>query len=130
MVVQNSDPDRRAKAEAQAQYGEFLGLPLANPDAKSLRDRFDDHNNILIETRTSNYTKLNFAEHLYPDIKEMVAEINIPLEYANENLELGPFDARLSLGNVVDNGEDEDKEGIEDDMDWMASDGDEDEMED
>nr|XP_036579828.1 uncharacterized protein CTRU02_10304 [Colletotrichum truncatum]KAF6787508.1 hypothetical protein CTRU02_10304 [Colletotrichum truncatum] len=107
MVVQNSDPDRRAKAEAQAQYGEFLGLPLA----------VEYHN------------PLNFA-HLYPDIKEMVAEINIPLEYANENLELGPFDARLSLGNVVDNGEDEDKEGIEDDMDWMASDGDEDEMED
>ncbi|WYZ42750.1 hypothetical protein EsH8_VI_000449 [Colletotrichum jinshuiense] len=65
---------------------------------------------------------MHFAEHLYPDIKKLIAEIDIPLEYANENLELGPFDAQLNLDQGVDYGEDEEDEEDESDMDWLASD--------
>ncbi|OBR04842.1 hypothetical protein CH63R_11545 [Colletotrichum higginsianum IMI 349063] len=129
MVVKDSDPEREAKLQVQARYAEFFGLPLAieNHNPLTFADRLDDQNNILIETRTSNYAKLHFPERLYSHIRRLVEEIDIPLKYANENLELGPFDFRLNRGEEVDYGEEDDDEDYEDhdveeDEDWSEED--------
>jgi hypothetical protein len=50
-------------------------------DATSLRDRDETRNNLLVETRTSNYTKWEFHEDDYPGIKDTVRNINIPTDY-------------------------------------------------
>ncbi len=103
MVVHDSDPDASEKRRLQAEYAEFLGLPLDvynhspltfaiahthsqnmctgwPPSPTSLQDRQDARNNILIETRTSNSLKFYFDEATYPLLKKLVQDIQMPLE--------------------------------------------------
>jgi hypothetical protein len=61
-------------------HGQRMATGFTN-DATSLRDRNESRNNMLVETRTSNYTKWQFHEDDYPGIKDTVRKINIPTEY-------------------------------------------------
>lgn len=71
----------------------------ANPT--SLEDRVDAENNILIETKSSNYYKHNYPELLYPLLKEIVLAIEIPLKYADEDLPVDEHDPCLEPGGTL-----------------------------
>jgi hypothetical protein len=110
MIIVHDDPESEKKNALKQKYTEFLGLPLDilywNPltfaiahrvhgqqmktgwlsNPKSLTDRQDKHNNILIETRTSNFLKMNFPESVYPDLEALMLEIQMPLSFVNETL--------------------------------------------
>lgn len=70
------------------------------PGMGALQHRIDADNNILIETRTSNFLKSNFAETYYLALKVPVSEIQLPLEIANKNLILSPYNPRLELNGL------------------------------
>lgn len=102
MFVSKSDLD--IKNALREKYKEFLGLPLDihlknpltfavshrthgkqmvigwQPGMESLQDRLanDKSNNILIETRTSNFRKWKFDEAFYPTLQELVTHIKSP----------------------------------------------------
>lgn len=125
MKIDEKDPQHGEKTRLREKYAEFLSLPLAvdyhNPltfvvahrhhgrqmrtgwdsDAQSLQDRHDENNNILIETRSSNFFKWHFAESTYPVLKQMLGEVDIPLSIANPDLELSAVDSRFESGEVV-----------------------------
>lgn len=131
MVVKDEDPEASLKRQLQSEYAEFLGLPLSRGKCnhlsfvvahkhhghqmrtgwprrpKSFRDRINADNNILIETRASNFLKFKFAESYYPLLKQMVLDIDVPSSWANLDLQLSPYDARLEPGSVVWNEEDD-----------------------
>ncbi|KAF9761462.1 hypothetical protein IL306_003807 [Fusarium sp. DS 682] len=107
----------------QSQYSEFLGLPLdiengcpftfaiahevhgfqmrtrwtQHPPTFEDRLNIDNENNILIETQSSNYYKHNFAASYYPLLKDRAIDIHVPIELANEDLPLSPFNQHLEL---------------------------------
>lgn len=148
MIISNDGKDSTVKREMQAKYTEFLGLPLdievVNPltfvvahrvhgfqirmgwllRPTSLKDRVDEDNNILIETRSSNYLKLNFSESWYPNLRDQILNINIPLKFADESINPRPVSARLEklyfydevLGKGFIDGEDD-----EDDEEWQEA---------
>ncbi|KAG7111262.1 hypothetical protein HYQ45_006837 [Verticillium longisporum] len=139
MVVDSNDPDADSKKRLQGTYAEFLGLPFDirahngltfvvahkhhgaqmrtgwPSDPTTLQERLDGdaNNNILIETRTSNYLKNQFAESWYPILQRAVADIRMPLEYANEDLPMGPYNAwfeRMDLQLLDDDDDEEDQD--------------------
>jgi hypothetical protein len=44
---------------------------------ETLGDRIDKWNNMLIETRTSNYVKHNFNQSTYPELKQMIRDVRV-----------------------------------------------------
>lgn len=128
MVVTAKDSEE--KSNMHYKYAEFLGLPLDidfnNPltftvahrvhgrqmrtgwpqDPIRLIDRIDADNNILIETRSSNFSKHNFHESYYQNIKNQILNVQIPLKWADESITPRPFNARLEVMNT---------EGLDDD---------------
>ncbi|KAK4502988.1 hypothetical protein PRZ48_006415 [Zasmidium cellare] len=84
------------KRKFKQKYGEFLGLPMVMDtfdalcfalahwlhgrdmqtgfmhDFKSLADRDEARNNMLMETRTSNYVKMDFRHEDYPRLRAMI----------------------------------------------------------
>ncbi|KAH7469602.1 hypothetical protein IWW34DRAFT_849291 [Fusarium oxysporum f. sp. albedinis] len=119
MVIMTDDPDFEHKVVMKNKYSEFLGLPLdveiRNPltfvvahrvhgrqmrtgwalDSQTLADRDDSINNILIETRSSNFLKHNFAEADYPMLKKLVADVRMPLRLVDETIFPRPFDRQM-----------------------------------
>ncbi|SPO06282.1 uncharacterized protein DNG_08971 [Cephalotrichum gorgonifer] len=119
MIVHPDDKDFDRKKQLKLRYSEFFGLPLTvgawnllsfaithrhhgrdmfsgwakNP--RRLSDRNDALNNILIESRASNNAKSNFPEIFYPDLKEMMLEVDLPEWMANKDLRMSPYDARF-----------------------------------
>lgn len=93
------------KEHFKVKYAEFLGLPMnaavMDPlcfsvshrlhgqqmrtgwenGATTLSGRSDARNNILVETRTSNYLKHNFAGDTYEMLKQMIREIKLPVSW-------------------------------------------------
>ncbi|KAG5749114.1 hypothetical protein H9Q70_008207 [Fusarium xylarioides] len=119
MVILTDDPDFESKVAMKTKYSEFLGLPLdiehRNPltfaiahrihgrqmrtgwaiNSKTLADRDDSINNILIETRSSNFLKHSFAEVDYPMLKQLVADVRMPLRLVDETIFPRPFDPQM-----------------------------------
>lgn len=140
MVFSSESPDFEEKAALRLKYSEFLRLPLHiephNPltfaighrihghqmrtgwraSPTSLRDRIDNDNNILIETRTSNYLKFDYSEAHYAEIKAMLLDIELPLEIANPNLTLSPYNRELEQLKSAVHVDDDDWE--EEDQNW------------
>ncbi|KAH8721595.1 hypothetical protein BGZ61DRAFT_475563 [Ilyonectria robusta] len=148
MVVKVEDLE--VKYKMRAKYTEFLGLPLSIEPNSPLRftiihrvhgrqmltgwpllptrliDCINKKNNILIKTSSSNYFKSNFHKSYYPMLKDLLLDVQIPLEWADESIQPRPFNARLELVGVKmlneednkdtfegwDSEEDEDKFGI------------------
>lgn len=128
MIIDANDTD--TKRIMRAKYAEFLGLPLdivfGNPltfvvahrvhgqqmrtgwprHPTRLIDRIDENNNILIETRSSNYFKHSFHEAYYQTLKDHLLNVQVPLEWADESIKPRPFDARLEIGHVEEMDED------------------------
>lgn len=116
MVILTSDPDF---AQKQALYAEFLGLPLHidthsfctfamahrvhgrqmltgwPSDAMCLADRDDTRNNMLIETRSSNFLKHDYNNRDYPSLLQLVLSTQVSLELANERLNMSPYNPDL-----------------------------------
>ncbi len=114
MIIVKGDPDYATKASMQGKYAEFLGLPMGidrhdpltfavahrihgyqmhtgwRASPTSFQDRVDKYNNILVETRTSNFLKHNFEECFSTSVKALVLEVSMPLEFANAELPLAP----------------------------------------
>jgi len=57
----------------------------------------DAKNNILIETTVTNYLNNNFDKPHYTMFQNLIAEINMPREIVNAELEIGPYDAALDV---------------------------------
>jgi hypothetical protein len=119
MVIMIDDQDYGQKVAMKNKYCEFLGLPLdvehRNPltfaiahrvhgrqmrtgwalNSKTLADRDDSINNILIETRSSNFLKHCFAEADYPMLKQLVADVRMPLCLVDETIFPRPFDQQM-----------------------------------
>ncbi|KAJ3527641.1 hypothetical protein NM208_g10599 [Fusarium decemcellulare] len=84
---------------------------------KTLRQRIngDRDNNILIETRSSNFLKHDYSEAFYPVLKDLVLGIPDPIEWANaevipspyEDLEVFDFVELTNYGFDGDGGEEE-----------------------
>lgn len=133
MSICKDDHDFEAKKFLQAKYAEFLGLPLEievhNPltfaiahrihgrqmttgwprNPVSLRDRNDNFNNILIETRTSNFFKANFDEETYPQLKKLLLEVQLSPNIANKDLVLLPAKSKFDpVDDVIECTEDDD----------------------
>ncbi|KAM3446348.1 hypothetical protein MY3296_009753 [Beauveria thailandica] len=135
MVILDSDPDRELKRHLRREYSDFLYLPLGiyfhNPltfavahrvhgqqmrtgwpgffFGMTLQDRLEgeSQNNILIEARTSNFLKHNFDPVYYPDLKELVKDVKMPIDIVNENIPLTPYDdgleRRMDYVKIKDN---------------------------
>jgi len=58
------------------------------PNPKSLADRINDDNNILIETWTSNAAKLDYSEADYGTIKELIKSCTVPKRLYNPGADL------------------------------------------
>ncbi|KAH7129774.1 hypothetical protein B0J13DRAFT_610892 [Dactylonectria estremocensis] len=127
MFINDDDKNVDKKKRLQDKYAEFLGLPLHidihNPLTfavahrvhgyqmltgwpttslpQGLSDRKDERNNILIETRTSNYLKLGYDERWYPDLKALILEVEIPVELANEELIPSPLNPQFESNEGV-----------------------------
>jgi hypothetical protein len=136
MIPLPDDPKYAEKIMFQAKYREFLRLPLDvelynslffaiahrehgkqmrtgwPKSPTSLRDRVDENNNILIETRCSNFLKYNFHENHYEALRNLVHDIHMPSAFVNEALVPRPFDSQLEVIGVLDSGEDEDEEMV------------------
>lgn len=121
MLILEGDYDEAMKRSYIDMYGEFLGLPLHvyhhNPltfvvahrnhgeqmrtgwpaHPTTLKQRLDGNtlNNILIESRTSNYLKHNFHSSFYSELKLLVKSVQMPTELVNENLPLTPYNELL-----------------------------------
>ncbi|KAK4898657.1 hypothetical protein LTR27_003829 [Elasticomyces elasticus] len=66
-------------ALAHAEHGQPMRTSwVAEP--RDLGDRDDSLNNMLFETRTSNYLKANFPQECYPKLKDMMRNVRIPDE--------------------------------------------------
>lgn len=117
MVIVDGDRDEAMKRSYMDTYGEFLGLPLNvyhhNPltfvvahrnhgeqmrtgwpaQPTTIKERLDGNtlNNILIESRTSNYLKHDFHSSFYSELKELVKSVQMPTELVNEELPLTPY---------------------------------------
>ncbi|TPX10353.1 uncharacterized protein E0L32_008758 [Thyridium curvatum] len=94
----------------QLEYAELLRLPLIiqnrnplclsighkyhgqqHPEPMSLADRNNDRNNILIETRFSNFMKSNFPTRFYNLLRKLIGTVDLPAEL---------YDAALPLDEV------------------------------
>ncbi|KAF5682422.1 hypothetical protein FDENT_7666 [Fusarium denticulatum] len=124
LLMTNDDPtstpkDYGQKVAMKEKYSELLGLPLdiehRNPltfaiapcvhgrqmrtgwalNSKTLADRDDSVNNILIETRSSNSLEHSFAEVDYPMLEQFVADVRMPLYLVDETIFPRPFDLRM-----------------------------------
>lgn len=85
-----------------------------------LADRIDENDNILVETRSSNYFKSNYHESYYQALKNQLLNLQIPLEWADESIEPRPFNTRPEIVYV---------EGLDDgdfDEEFISWDSDED----
>ncbi|KAJ3519504.1 hypothetical protein NM208_g14103 [Fusarium decemcellulare] len=83
-----------------------------------LVDRIDEDNNILIETRSSNYFKHNFSQTFYPTLKAQLLSAKIPHQWADCSISPRPFDAELeSFSTETDAADDEWADG-DGDGDW------------
>jgi len=83
-----------------------------------LGDRVDERNNILVEAAVSNYLKMNFDEAYYPMLQNLIAEINMPREIVNPELEIGPYDAALDVAASTHGRDGE--ESSDDDWDQLS----------
>lgn len=124
------------------QYAEFLNLPLVegmkHPLAFSighrlhgqpmfsgwaehptaLADRNDAENNLIVESRFSNYLKLNFLSRFYPGIQNAIRAVRLSKEFFNPDIDLDPIPDDLQP-RWED--EDVDSEGLEsedEDQEW------------
>lgn len=123
MVVRDDEPESERKRELQRKYAEFLGLPLSYGTVNhlafvvahrvhgyamftgwpvkptSFRERLDndEKNNILIETRSSNYLKMDFAEAYYPMLQQIVLDLDMPSDLADESGDMGEFVEELDI---------------------------------
>ena len=131
MVISDDDLEAELKRKLQAKYAEFLGLPMTfgrhnhlafavahrvhgrqmvtgwprHPTSLRQRLNADATNNILIETRASNFLKYNFAEYHYPQLQDLAREMkDIPLWMADEDLDLGEADEALDLVSYLEDG--------------------------
>ena len=101
------------KRKLKARYSEFLGLPFVADryDALSLSvahaehgmqmatgwkfrpetlaDWSDARNNMLIETRASNYFKGAFPKSHYPALQQMIRDVRVPKKYYDRTIQLG-----------------------------------------
>lgn len=153
MVILAEDPD--SKRDLRSKYAEFLGLPLVirfcNPltisiahrihgkqmrtgwpkNPTKLMDRINENNNLLIETQASNYIKCCFNETHYQRLRDQVLDVQIPLEWANDNVQPRPFDPELELGlpEKLEDGDFDDEDDVWRDMEEsIEEDGEEDEV--
>lgn len=136
MIVHPGDKHYDRKKQLKRRYSEFFGLPLTvgawnllsfaiahrhhgrdmftgwTENPRSLSDRNDALNNILIESRASNNAKSNFPEVFYPVLREMLLEVDLPKWMANKDLEMSPYDARFetTIGLTSRGPEEEDGE--------------------
>lgn len=102
MVISDNDPLGDMKRFHQSKYEELLGLPLVvgkrnglqysmahrvhgmqmrtgwSQTPLSLIDRDDAINNILVESRFTNFAKSNFPPSSYPEIQKCFLEIDMP----------------------------------------------------
>ncbi|KAG9258639.1 uncharacterized protein F5Z01DRAFT_632713 [Emericellopsis atlantica] len=119
MTILDGDLLVDMKRSRKAKYAEFLGLPLnveiRDPlnfvvahrvhgsqmrtgwpaDPQHLGDRVDEDNNILIETQTSNYFKMDFDESYYDVMREELAKIQMGREWVDDRVQPRQYDARL-----------------------------------
>ncbi|KLU83937.1 hypothetical protein MAPG_02986 [Magnaporthiopsis poae ATCC 64411] len=114
------------KLKLQAKYKEFLGLPLdvdsgnplcfavahrvhgqqmrtgwaTDPEKRSLEQRVrdDEDNNVLIETRTSNFLKHTYHESVYPLLIDLFKSIKMPKSMVDFEMVPGPYDPELDRG--------------------------------
>lgn len=70
----------------------------AEPDRWSLEDRLEAHNNILLETRTSNFRENCDHESTYDEIRAGVRETDMSEERMQADLVLGDYDPGLEFG--------------------------------
>ncbi|CAJ0549697.1 Ff.00g033100.m01.CDS01 [Fusarium sp. VM40] len=91
--------------------GMFSGWP-AKP--VSLKERLDgdDENNMFVEPRTENYLKLDYDASVYPQLKKMIMEVDLPKEVYDKTHK--PKDlSKQSLEEVMWNGEEVDEDLIQ-----------------
>lgn len=103
-ILDRNDVNYEQKKRLKAKYKSLLGLPITiayhdgltfavghrhhgqgmftgwPAKATSIEERFnlDGENNILIEPRTENFLKSDYDESSYPELKQIVLDINLP----------------------------------------------------
>jgi len=84
------------------------------PDPQSLRDRIDEDNNILIETRTSNYIKSNYPDACYPLLKDLILSVRMPKEFVDTDITVSPYNPSLEIDPsvTIHDGEGEDDDEV------------------
>jgi len=83
------------------------------PNPQSLRDRIDEDNNILIETRTSNYFKHNYPDTHYPLLKDLILSVRMPKEFVDRDITVRPYNPSLEIDPsfaIYDDEEEDDDE--------------------
>ncbi|KAK7538484.1 uncharacterized protein J3D65DRAFT_602500 [Phyllosticta citribraziliensis] len=151
-VIKSNDPDKALKLRYKAKYLEFLRLPLNvrhhnpltfvvahrihgaqmasgwRPSPQSFSDRIDSLNNMLIETRTSNFAKHNFDKDHCDLIKHMLSQIDLPLTVYDPSVNLSPANRKYRKDfETVDDDEDLDlDDGFGELLDQMEDDEDDD----
>lgn len=145
-VIKDGGPDEELRRFYREKYSEFLGLPVTVAWFDPLRftvahrihgaqmrsgwplqparlaDRKDENNNMLIETCSSNYLKMDYETEKYPLLRQFVRDCNkIPRELFNtQKTPSGPIDAfegpmeeMVRAGEALDLEDDAPFEGLE-----------------
>ncbi|EXL92195.1 hypothetical protein FOIG_14639 [Fusarium odoratissimum NRRL 54006] len=77
-------------------FSAFVGVPhRSHVSENEIRFTDDSINNILIETQSSNFLKHSFAEADYPMLKQLVADVRMPLCLVDETIFPRPFDQQM-----------------------------------
>lgn len=121
MVILDTDIDAVRKREMQEKYADLLHLPLTlearnlltfglaklrhnekmwsawQIEPKSLEERLnaDRRNNLITEPQATNFLRNNYSDVFKPLLKQLVLDVKIPKELADEDREMGPYDAAL-----------------------------------
>lgn len=121
MVVRDTDPDRHRKRMMQEKYADLLHLPLTSDyrcplsfalakvrhhekmwsgwevEPKSLEERLqaNDRGNIIFEAQVTNYLRNDHSDGFKPLLKQMILDIDMPKELADEDLVMGEYDEAL-----------------------------------
>ncbi|KAF4496813.1 hypothetical protein FAGAP_7021 [Fusarium agapanthi] len=135
-VLDPKDTDFKQKRQLKEKYQSILGLPLSiayhdgltfvlghrehgkgmfsgwpvNPTSIKQRLNGDDENNMLIEPRTENYLKQDYPESVYPQLKQIIMDVDLPKEVYDKNFKHRSL-PKQDLQDIMWNGEE-----VEDDL--------------